>query len=47
MGFSPVSLEVSTTQTDVEGGKTYKFRVRAQNIHGWGEFSDYVEIKAA
>jgi len=48
IGFNPISLALATVQTlDVQGGITYKFRVRAQNIHGWSAFSDSVEIKAA
>jgi hypothetical protein len=48
MGLSPISLALSTIKTlDVQGGLVYQFRVRAQNIHGWGAYSDSVEIKAA
>ena len=47
-GFNPSSLSTSTTLTnEVHAGETYRFRVRAQNIHGWGDYSNVVSIKAA
>jgi hypothetical protein len=33
--------------SDIERGVTYYFKVRAKNIHGWGEWSDQTQIKAA
>jgi hypothetical protein len=34
--------------TEVQGGLTYQFKVRARNIHGWADLdSDPVSIKAA
>lgn len=47
-GLSPTSLLTGTIQTvDIQGGQTYQYRVRARNIHGWGDFSDPFAIKAA
>ena len=48
IGFSPTSLALTTAQTDnIQGSLIYAYRVRAYNIHGWGEFSDPFSIKAA
>jgi hypothetical protein len=48
IGFSPSSLVLTATLTNgVTGGLTYKFRVRARNVHGWGAFSTVLSIKAA
>lgn len=49
IGFSPSSLVLKTTITsEVVGGVTYKFKVRARNVHGWApEFSESSGIKAA
>lgn len=48
IGFSPSSLALTTVLTNgVSGGLTYKFRVRARNVHGWGSFSTETSIKAA
>jgi hypothetical protein len=48
LGFSPSSLVLTATLTNgVSGGLTYKFRVRAQNVNGWGAFSTETSIKAA
>lgn len=33
--------------SDIERGVVYSFKVRAKNIHGWGEWSDQTQIKAA
>jgi hypothetical protein len=33
--------------TGIIGGTTYRFRVRASNIYGWGAFSSSTSIKAA
>jgi hypothetical protein len=39
---------LGTTQTvGIQGGKIYNYKVRAQNIHGWGPFSEPFGIKAA
>lgn len=48
IGFQPSSLALTTILTNgVSGGLTYKFRVRARNVHGWGAFSTETSIKAA
>lgn len=48
IGHNPVSLDLTTTQTvNIVGGSWYQFRVRAENIHGLGPFSDSISIKAA
>ena len=47
-GNNPSSLSTSTILTsEVQAGETYQFRVRARNIHGWGDYSNVVPIKAA
>jgi hypothetical protein len=28
-------------------GRRYRFRIRAQNVHGWGPFSDVGEVLVA
>jgi hypothetical protein len=48
IGFSPASLATSSTLTSsIVAGKYYIFRVRAQNIHLWGDWSPSKTIKAA
>ena len=48
IGFIPYSILTRVTLSNqITQGKLYKFRVRAANIHGFGEFSDTVTIKAA
>lgn len=48
IGFSPSSLVLTATLTNgVTGGLTFRFRVRARNVHGWGAFSSVLSIKAA
>lgn len=48
IGFSPASLATSSTLTSsIVAGKNYIFRVRAQNIHLWGDWSPSKTIKAA
>jgi len=45
-----LSLSTSVTYTISTGiteGEDYKFKVRAQNIHGWGSFSDPLTVTAA
>jgi hypothetical protein len=42
------SLSTSyTLTTNVVGGTSYKFRVRAQNAQGYGPYSNIITIKAA
>ena len=38
------SLDTVILKENLNGGATYKFRVRAHNIHGWGERSDELEL---
>ena len=48
VGESPYStLLEATLSNEIVPGTLYKFRVRAANIHGFGDFSDTVTIKAA
>lgn len=45
---SPASLATAhTLTTNVVAGTTYYFRVRAENIHGTGEWSPQAAVKAA
>lgn len=37
-----LSMVTTVTTAELTGGVTYKFRVRARNIHGWGLWSDVV-----
>ena len=47
-GASPYSTDLGVTlSSDIAPGSSYKFRVRAANIHGFGEFSDTLTVKAA
>ena len=47
-GLNPSSLSTSTILTsEVVAGQTYRLRVRASNLHGWGEYSDELQVKAA
>lgn len=41
-----VTLSFGVT-TSIQVGKTYLFRYRAKNIHGWGPFSDSLKLIAA
>lgn len=41
------STDLSFTTTDVVGGESYRFRVRAYNVYGPGEYSDEVVIEAS
>jgi hypothetical protein len=48
IGWSPASLATAVSlTTSIVPGITYKFRVRAANIHGWGPWSTTTGIKAA
>jgi hypothetical protein len=48
LGLSPASLATSIELTSaIVAGTTYIFRARASNIHGWGDWSPEVSIKAA
>jgi hypothetical protein len=44
---TPYTLNSILITSNIASGRTYKFKYRAQNIHGWGEFSDEAEILAA
>jgi len=47
-GFSTASTASTfTVTTGITSGSDYQFRVRAKNIHGWGEFSSILTIQAA
>jgi len=43
----PDDMEIEYLLSDVEPGTFYQFKVRAKNIHGWGEWSEFVSIRAA
>lgn len=48
VGLTPAFTETSTIlSSQITPGVTYKFKVRAANIHGFGDFSDVIAIKAA
>ena len=48
IGYPIDSLaQVFTAGTNVGGGLSYQFRVRAGNIYGYGEWSDYATFKAS
>ena len=47
VGFSSLYTLNSILITSIASGRTYRFQDRAQNIHGWGDFSDITEILAA
>lgn len=47
IGENPDSLSNSFTVSGLVTGRTYKFKYRAWNAHGFGEFSDEVSIIAA
>jgi hypothetical protein len=39
-GVVPTATLLSFTLTsDIVPGQSYQFRIRAENIHGWGSFS--------
>ena len=46
-GYSLPYLITTITTTDVQKGRTYRFRYRAQNCHGWGPFSPQLFAIAA
>lgn len=48
IGLSSDSLLTAyNVSTNVVAGAEYRFQVRAKNIYDWGEWSDYLAIKAA
>jgi hypothetical protein len=48
VGLSPAYASTSIIlSTGITAGTTYQFKVRAQNIIGWGAFSSAYSIKAA
>lgn len=48
IGEAPYSTSESYTITgNLVAGRVYKFRYRARNIYGWGEYSDQGDILAA
>lgn len=46
VGSYYTALTTSVTDGLVEGN-WYKFKVRARNVYGWGEFSDEMEVRAS
>jgi hypothetical protein len=49
LGFSPFTTSTVYTITGsvVQSARIYKFRYRAYNIHGWGPYSDALDLLAA
>ena len=49
IGDNPYSTSVTYTYSSglIESGRIYKFRYRAKNVFGWGEFSEQGDILAA
>lgn len=48
IGFSTESTAITYTVTSgITGGQTYKFKVRAKNLYGWGDYSAEASIIAA
>lgn len=49
LGFSPFTTSTVYTITGdvVKGARVYKFKYRAYNIHGWGPYSDALDLLAA
>lgn len=48
VGFSIDTRQTTfTAVTGITGGSVYKFRVRAKNLYGWGDFSQEVAITAS
>lgn len=48
VGYQAAYLGNTHTELNVVAGITYVFRVRAQNVHGWSDWSiPYTEILAA
>ena len=46
MGGNSAFTSLSYTKTGLVTGTDYKFKARASNLFGWGEFSDLVTIRA-
>ena len=48
IGFSTESTATTYTVTSgITGGQSYKFKVRAKNLYGWGDYSAEATIIAA
>ena len=49
LGFSPFTTSTVYTITGdvVKSARIYKFRYRAYNIHGWGPYSEALDLLAA
>lgn len=47
VGYSSPYLALSYITTDVTSGQTYSFKLRAQNIHGWSDWSQITTLLAA
>jgi len=46
-GFSTALPTPYYIATGLTMGRRYRFRIRAQNVHGWGPFSEYGEVLVA
>lgn len=48
VGYPVDDLELSAEVTDsIQAGEIYQFQYRAKNIHGWGSWSDSLNLIAA
>jgi hypothetical protein len=45
-GDSNYNTQLEWTEAGLTTGQDYKFRVRASNTFGWGDYSDEVTIRA-
>ncbi len=45
--ISPYALGSYTVASGVTMGSTYRFKIRAQNVYGWGPYSAVVQIVAS
>jgi hypothetical protein len=45
--YTTIVLATSYIDTNVEKGVTYRYKYRARNINGWGDFSDVGYLFAA
>lgn len=47
MGYSSAFLGLTFTQTGTVSGSTYSFKLRAQNVHGWSDWSTVTSLLSA
>lgn len=47
VGYSSAFTGLSYITTDVTAGTTYSFKLRAQNVHGWSDWSTVTTLLAA